>query len=115
MTRTATMTQDPQRLRALERANEIRLARAELKRRIADGQVSAGSVLLDPPPEAFSWAVGDLLVSQRRWGTTRCRKFLARNHITETKPVATLTERQRRLLAAQLQACDSAELLLLSA
>jgi hypothetical protein len=112
MTGTAIITQDPQRLRALERANEVRLARAELKRRIADGQVSAGSVLLDPPPEAGSWAIGDLLVSQRRWGSTRCRKFLARNHITETKPVATLTERQRRLLAAQLHACDSAELVL---
>ena len=115
MTRTAIITQDPQRLRALERANEVRLARAGLKRRIADGQVSAASVLLDPPPEAGSWAVGDLLMSQRRWGATRCRKFLTHHHITETKPVATLTERQRRLLAGQLHACDSAELVLVGA
>ncbi len=115
MTRTAIITQDPQRLRALERANEVRLARAGLKRRIADGEVSAASVLLDPPPEAGSWAIGDLLMSQRRWGATRCRKFLTRHHITETKPVATLTERQRRLLATQLRACDSAELMLVGA
>jgi hypothetical protein len=107
MTQTATMTPAPQRLRALERANEIRLARAELKRRIAEGDVLVADVLLDPPLEASSWAIGDVLTSQRRWGSTRCRKFLSRNHITETKPVGTLTERQRRLLATQLECCES--------
>ena len=102
MTETAIMTRQPQRLRALERANEIRLARAELKRRIADGEVSAAQVILSPPQEAASWSVGDLLMTQRRWGTTRCRKFLVRNQVSETKPVGVLTERQRQLLAAQL-------------
>ena len=97
-------TPEPQRLRALERANEIRLARACLKRQIARGEVTAAQVLLDCPKEACSWPIGDLLMSQRRWGTTRCRKFLARNQIVETKPVGTLTERQRLLLAACLQA-----------
>jgi hypothetical protein len=103
MTETAIMSREPQRLRALERANEIRLARAELKRRIADGDMSAAEVILTPPCEASSWAIGDLLMSQRRWGTTRCRKFLVRNQINETKAVGTLTERQRRLLADQLR------------
>ena len=42
-------------------------------------------------------------MSQRRWGSTRCRKFLSRNHIVETKPIGQLTERQRRLLASALQ------------
>lgn len=102
MIQTATKAPEPQRLRALERANEVRLARAELKRRIADGAISAADVILEPPKEARSWAVGDLLLSQRRWGTTRCRKFLVRNQVNETKPLDQLTERQRRLLAAQL-------------
>jgi hypothetical protein len=101
---TATGTPGPQRLRALERANEIRLARASLKRRIALGDVSAAEVLLTCPTEAASWSVGDLLMSQRRWGTTRCRKFLSRNHIIETKQIGTLTDRQRRILATALQA-----------
>jgi hypothetical protein len=107
MTETAIMTREPQRLRALERANEIRLARAELKRRIADGHVSAAEVILAPPNAACSWAIGDLLMSQRRWGSTRCRKFLVRNQINETKAVGALTERQRRLLAGQLAAVKS--------
>jgi hypothetical protein len=43
-------------------------------------------------------------MSQRRWGGTRCRKFLAMFRISETKTVGSLTERQRRALAAQLDA-----------
>jgi hypothetical protein len=106
MTETATVTPEPQRLRALERANEVRLARAVLKRRIADGKTSAAEVILDCPWEASSWGVGDLLISQRRWGSTRCRKFLAQHQISEVKQVGALTERQRRLLAGQLDACE---------
>jgi hypothetical protein len=102
MMENALITRQPQRLRALERANEIRLARAELKRRIAVGDISAAEVILDPPCAAISWEIGELLMSQRRWGSSRCRKFLLRNHINETKPVGALTERQRRLLADQL-------------
>jgi hypothetical protein len=45
-------------------------------------------------------------MSQRRWGNTRCRKFLYRNQISELKPIGQLTERQRRMLAAQLHTCE---------
>jgi hypothetical protein len=106
MTQTATMTPEPQRLRALERANEVRLARAELKRRIAGGGVSAAQVILDCPWEAHSWSVGELLMSQRRWGRTRCRKFLVQSEISEVKQIGTLTERQRRMLASKLASCE---------
>lgn len=103
MTQTAMKTSEPQRLRALERANEIRLARAAIKRRIALGEVSAAEVILGCPEAAGTWPVGELLMSQRRWGAMRCRKFLARNQITETKPIGSLTERQRHLLAGALR------------
>lgn len=93
---------NPQRLSALDRANEIRLARAELKRKITRGEIFPASVLLDPPDEASSWAIGDMLMSQRRWGTKRMHKFLVRNQVSEVKAVGALTERQRRLLAGQL-------------
>ena len=102
MMETATRTPEPQRLRALGRANEVRLARAELKRRIAEGDVSASEVILACPWEASSWTLGDLLMSQRRWGRTRCRKFLVRNQISEMKQVGALTERQRKILAQAL-------------
>ena len=108
MTSTALRTPEPQRLRALERANEIRLARAALKRRIALGEVSAAEVILQCPDAASSWPIGDLLMSQRRWGSTRCRKFLLRNQINETKAIGALTERQRRVLADQLPSSRAA-------
>ena len=92
----------PQHLQALQRANAVRLARAELKRRVAEGGVSAAEVILSSPWEAESMSVSDLLTSQRRWGSTRCRKFLQCVPIPENKPIGTLTERQRRALAQLL-------------
>ncbi len=92
----------PQHLRALERANKVRLARAELKRRVASGEVDVAEVIMQCPWEADSMAVADLLMSQRRWGHTRCRKFLAQIPISEQKTVGSMTERQRRTLAAML-------------
>ncbi len=112
MSETATMTPAPQRLRALERANAVRLARAELKRRIAEGDTSAANVILEPPDEARSWEIGELLMSQHRWGTTRCRKFLACYHISETKTLGALTDRQRRVLAGELASCPTRALAL---
>ncbi len=102
MTHIATITPGPQRMRALERANEVRLARARLKRQIACGQVPAAYVILELPWEAENWPVGELLMSQRRWGSTRARKLLDGLHISEKRPIGELTERQRRLLASQL-------------
>jgi hypothetical protein len=88
---------------ALDRANEIRLARAALKRRIYAGEITTARVLLECPPEANTWPVGDLIMAQRRWGRSRTMKLLRRaEHILETKPVGSLTERQRELLAGML-------------
>jgi hypothetical protein len=94
----------PQHMRALERANKVRLARAELKRSVAGGEIGVAEVILDCPWEAHSMAVADLLMSQRRWGQTRCRKFLAQIPMSERKTIGSMTERQRRTLAAMLQA-----------
>ena len=92
----------PQHMRALARANRVRLARAELKRRVAVGEVSVGEVVLACPWEAESMTIADLLTSQHRWGRTRCRRFLAAIPLTETKTIGSMTERQRHALVAQL-------------
>jgi hypothetical protein len=89
-------------MQALQRANEVRLARAELKRRVAEGEIGTREVILSCPWEAASMTIADLLLSQRRWGTTRCRKFLGSVGIAETKTVGSLTDRQRRALAAMV-------------
>ncbi|HYH90275.1 MAG TPA: hypothetical protein VEX67_13660 [Solirubrobacteraceae bacterium] len=92
----------PQHMRALQQANRVRLARAELKRQVTDGETSVADVVLGCPWEAESMAIADLLMSQHRWGRTRCRRFLASIPMSETKTVGSMTERQRRALAARL-------------
>jgi len=104
MDATARTAPAPQHLQALGRANAVRLARAELKRRIATGELTAGEVVLECPWEAHSMTVADLLMSQRRWGAMRCRRLLAQVPVSETKQLGALTERQRLAVAALLDA-----------
>ncbi|MEJ7825741.1 MAG: hypothetical protein WKF48_09945 [Solirubrobacteraceae bacterium] len=99
---TATIAPAPQHMLALRRANEVRLARAELKRRVAEGGTTVAAVMLACPWEVASMSISELLLSQRRWGATRCAKFLAGIGMTETKTVGSMTERQRRALAAMV-------------
>ena len=66
----------PQHMRALAQANRVRLARAELKRQVAEGEATVAEIVLACPWEAESMAIADLLVSQHRWGRERCRRFL---------------------------------------
>jgi hypothetical protein len=93
-----------QHLRALEYANRVRLARARLKRKVGAGELSAAEVVLSCPWQAHSMSISDLLMSQKRWGRTRCRRLLVSLGVPENKQVGTLTERQRLALAAVLTA-----------
>jgi hypothetical protein len=104
MTAEARVSPGPQHMRALERANAVRLARAELKRRVAIGELCAADVILDASWETESMTISDLLTSQRRWGHTRCRKFLQCVPMSENKTVGSMTDRQRRALAEMLAA-----------
>src|SRR4051794_10363370 len=102
MTATATIARAPQHLRPLGRPNRVRLARAELKLTVAAGPQSAADIVLACPPEAEGMAIADLLMSQKRWGRTRCRKFLAAIPLSENKTIGSMTDRQRNACAAQL-------------
>ena len=93
-------------MRALERANLVRLARAELKRAIARGDLDPSEVVRDCPWETESMTIAELLTSQRRWGRTRARKFLLPLSLNENKQLGTLTSRQRRLLSTELASRD---------
>ena len=104
MGETAMPSAAPQHLRALQHANRVRLARAELKRKIASQEISAGEVVLHCPWEAASMEISDLLMSQRRWGRARCRRLLLSLGLPENKHIGTLTARQRQALAAVLSA-----------
>ena len=104
---TASVIQAPQHMQALARANRVRLARAELKRSIARGDVDAADVVRECPWETESMTLAELLTSQRRWGRTRARKFLIGLALNENKKLGTLTSRQRSLLASELSSRES--------
>jgi hypothetical protein len=91
-------------MQALARANQVRLARAALKRDISAGRRSVTDVIIDSPWEADSMSLSELLCSQRRWGRARSRKLLSSAALGEGKKIGTLTERQRRVLVHALEA-----------
>ncbi len=99
----ATVATAPQHLRALQQANRVRLARAELKRQVAEGERTVADIVRDCPWEADSMLIADLLQSQHRWGRTRCRRFLASIPMSETKTIGSMTDRQRDALATRLE------------
>jgi hypothetical protein len=94
----------PQHMQALAHANRVRLARAALKREIGRGDARVADVVRDCPWELHNMTLAELLTSQRRWGRTRARKFLSTLALSENKRVGTLTERQRLMLARELEA-----------
>lgn len=100
---TPTTTAEPQHFVALREANRIRLARAAVKRAIFAGKVAAADVIRDTPPELSTMPISELLRAQRRWGRTRARKFLAPLMVSENRRLERLTERQRDMLAGNLE------------
>src|SRR5256885_420157 len=102
MGETAASDAAPQHLMALQRANEVRLARADLKRRICSQELSAASVVLECPWEADSMEISDILMSQRRWGRARCRRLLLSLGMPENKQLGAADPAGLQVLAPPL-------------
>jgi len=91
-----------QRMEALRRANEIRFARAELKKDLKAGKVKVAEILSKPPPCAESAKVSDLLMALPNVGPVRTARLLRGRRISESKTVGGLSERQRAELVRAL-------------
>lgn len=91
-----------QHMQALQVANEVRLARAALKRSIRAGERDAAEVVLTCPWMAETMPLGELLRSQKQWGHARARKLLRSAGLGETKALNALTQRQRMMLSELL-------------
>ncbi len=98
-----------QRLRALHRANHVRLTRATLKRRLRAGEVTAAEEILRSSRDTDTMTVAELLLNQRGWGPTRSAKMLRSVSLSEKKTLGSLTERQRVMLAAVLSSTENRE------
>jgi hypothetical protein len=104
MSAASTVVPAPQHMQALAHANRVRLARASLKRAILSNNIDVVNVVRTCPWEVETMTVGELLRSQRRWGRTRVRKFLASLALNENRELGRLTERQRDVLGGALEA-----------
>lgn len=90
-----------QRREALAIANEVRFARARLKRDIAAGRVLVADVLADPPALVASMPSIELLRAVPHVGRCKAGSWLKRGGVTDpSRPVGRLTARQREELAA---------------
>jgi transposase len=84
-----------QRLRALDQANDVRTARAALKKQLASGKVELAQILADPPPLLRTAPVRDLLLTLPKIGPVKAARILAHCGIAHSKTLAGLSERQR--------------------
>lgn len=93
----------PQHILALERANVIRLGRAEVKRAIRRGETTVSDILAETPQCMESATIQQLLVAQPRWGVVRANKLCARAAIHPSRTIVRLTARQRATICALLE------------
>ncbi len=89
-------------MEALNRANEVRTFRAQLKRDLKAGRVSIGALLLDPPPYLESAKVLDMLLALPKYGRMKATKILNSCRVSPSKTFGGLSERQRAELAGRL-------------
>jgi hypothetical protein len=92
-----------QRMDALQRANEIRTRRAQLKRDLKGGRVSIHTLLTDPPTWVETAKVFDMLLAVPKYGRVKVNKILAICRISPSKTIGGLSERQRNELVSLLR------------
>lgn len=88
-----------QRMDALERANNIRSYRANLKRDMKAGRVRASDVLTRPVDEVQTMKVHALLLAIPKLGRVRVNKVLDVERISPSKTIGGLSDRQRYAIA----------------
>ena len=92
-----------QRMDALQRANQIRTQRAQLKKR-PEGGPGVDSPLLQEPPEYLETAkVFDMLLAVPKYGRVKANKVLQQCRISPSKTIGGLSERQRTELVGLLR------------
>ena len=90
-------------MKALRRANQIRSARAQLKRDLKAGKVRIEQLLADPPEYVLSAKTFDMIVAVPKYGRVKANKILNQCRISPSKTIGGLSERQRGELVAFLR------------
>jgi S13-like protein len=92
-----------QRMDALQRANEIRTRRAQLKKDLKGGRVSIHTLLSEPPDFVETAKVFDMLLAVPKYGRVKANKVLQQCRISPSKTIGGLSERQRSELVSMLR------------
>src|SRR4051794_6531870 len=92
-----------QRMEALKRANDIRTARAKLKKDLKANRASIQTILLDPPEYVQTAKVFDMLLAVPKYGRVKTNRILNQCRISPSKTIGGLSERQRAELISQLR------------
>jgi len=92
-----------QRLDALQRANEIRTKRAQLKKDLKGGRASIHALLENPPEYVKTAKVMDMLLAVPKYGRVKAHKVLQQCRISPSKTIGGLSERQRTELVSLLR------------
>jgi hypothetical protein len=89
-----------QRMEALQRANEIRVRRAKLKRDLKEGGARIEDILGRPPEYVETAKVLDILMAVPKFGRVKAARLLNQCRISQSKTVGGLSDRQRGELIA---------------
>ena len=92
-----------QRMEALQRANDIRTRRAQLKRDLKAGRVRIHDLLLEPPTYVETAKVFDMLLAVPKYGRVKVNKVLVQCRISPSKTIGGLSQRQRTELVSMLR------------
>lgn len=84
-----------QRMEALQRANDIRVQRAKLKKDLKLGRVRIETILDHPPEYVMTAKVFDMLMAVPKFGRVKAARFLNQCRISQSKTVGGLSDRQR--------------------
>lgn len=93
-----------QRMDALRRANDVRTARADLKRKVKAKRDPAPIVaqLVEPGDRFETMKVFDALLAMPKVGRVKANKILAAARVSPSKTIGGLSDRQRREVLALL-------------
>ena len=80
-----------QRMEALQRANDIRSRRAQLKRDLKAGRQPIHELLLDPPEYLETAKVFDLMLAVPKYGRVKVNKILSTCRISPSKTIGGLS------------------------
>ena len=92
-----------QRMDALQRANDIRTRRAQLKRDLKGSRVTIHALLTEPPEYLETAKVFDMLLAVPKYGRVKVNKILQQCRISPSKTIGGLSQRQRSELVGQLR------------